>query len=57
MVGAAFGAGGSILHKGIVVSKDDTFAGLNVLQNEKFLFLGTGKARVDPVMWRRFVNI
>jgi hypothetical protein len=31
MVGAAFNSGGTILFKGIVVSKDDTFSGVNVL--------------------------
>jgi hypothetical protein len=31
MVGAAFGGGGTILFKGITVSKDDTFSGVNVL--------------------------
>ena len=57
MVGAAFSGGGTILFKGITVSKDDTFSGVNVLQNDKFLFLAGGSARVEPLMWRRFVNI
>jgi len=37
MIGVVFDVGGDLLCKGIKVSKDDTFAAINVLQNDKFL--------------------
>lgn len=57
MVNAAFGCGGHFLFKGKIVLKDDTFSGINVLQNDRFLLMKDGATKVEPLMWRRFTTI
>lgn len=57
LIGAALEGGGTILFKNTIISNDDTFLSKNVLMNDKFLAMGGGSARYEPLLWRRFVNI